>query len=340
MNETITETIWSKFFALRSANELKSLLPELDDAIPAHAALRYYINTWTDLSARDDDKPFNPAQYLSPDRSAAMYGLCPVIFEGTNEWAFKPYRSKTHFDEKFGGFTKRIAKLRETFPSQKISLLVVPEKDYLISTYLLQESRFREIRAALHDFGRTLNELSVEFIFDEPLSNIATLQNLQQFEYFDTHLLASHYVSLFKQMMMSFGIELALVEPAISLVKKDVYGDLAHKFDVSPSGPYQTTAPFVQHSTATLTAGSQTFEKPLGDTWQLFDNATPTLDQTICILGDSHSSIFDQRRLTYLAACTYRQCAFYWNPIGLRPDALENIDQDHILLEISQRFIL
>ena len=207
MNETITETIWSKFFALRSANELKSLLPELDDAIPAHAALRYYINTWTDLSAGDDDKPFNPAQYLSPDRSAAMYGLCPVIFEGTNEWAFKPYRSKTHFDEKFGGFTKQIAKLRETFPSQKISLLVVPEKDYLISTYLLQESRFREIRAALHDFGRTLNELSVEFIFDEPLSNIATLQNLQQFEYFDTHLLASHYVSLFKQMMMSFGIE-------------------------------------------------------------------------------------------------------------------------------------
>lgn len=61
--------------------------------------------------------------------------------------------------------------------------------------------------------------------------------------------------------------------------------------------------------------GSASFENPLGDTSQSFENDNALFDQHVLILGDSHSSILTQRRMTYLFAGTFQGVKFDWNPM-------------------------
>jgi hypothetical protein len=88
-----------------------------------------------------------------------------------------------------------------------------------------------------------------------------------------------------------------------------------------------------------VVAGTTSFGEPLGSTWQSITNYRPLDSRKILVLGDSHSSILAQHRLTYLFAATFERCEFFWNPLGLR-DSIQHTDADVVVIEMSQRFLI
>jgi hypothetical protein len=97
--------------------------------------------------------------------------------------------------------------------------------------------------------------------------------------------------------------------------------------------------PALQTERLAVVAGTPSFGNPLGSTWQSISNQAPLLRGKVLVLGDSHSSILAQKRLTYLFAAAFEKCLFYWNPVGVR-ETPEPSDADFVILETSLRFVL
>lgn len=337
MNLETNVTPWADFFALNTVGALKRFCGALDLSVAEQAALAYYISTWPELPVCGDDEAFVPTAKLSPDRSAIMYGTAPVIFEGTNLWSWKPHFSVEQLSQKLSGLENLVGSIKQSNPDARMTLVLIPEKDYIISRFLLKEGRFQKFDAAVEAFGTRMSAMGISLIFSQPFRDIGSFRTLSDFEYSDSHLAGQEYVSLFGFTLESLGTRWDMVKSAVTLKKLPEFGDLAPKF--TNSRPVQATAlqPDFQDGKVNLTAGTETFADPLGDTWQEFRNDAPIVDQSVCLLGDSHCSIYSQRKLNYLFANTYRETRFEWNPCGIRkmPDVAS---YDNVVLEISSRF--
>ena len=96
--------------------------------------------------------------------------------------------------------------------------------------------------------------------------------------------------------------------------------------------------PCFHDDTAELIYGNTTFDSPLGNTVQKFVNRNAKIKLKVSIFGDSHSSIYLQKRFTYLYASLFERCEFHWIPWGGEPENFAS-DADLVVMEISQRFL-
>lgn len=335
----ISYDLWVLFFGLTTVSDLRRFEADLDPSVPEQAALAYYIRSWPAFKDADDQDAFDPALHLSQDRSAVFYGTAPVIFEGTNLWALKPYMSTQTLVDKMKGLRSVVTKIRHANPSTHISMVLVTEKDYVISRFMLNEDRFRNFDAAVADLSREMAELDISMVSDKPFVGTERFQTLEDFNYMDSHLTGQNYVTLFGFTLEALGVSWADVRPKVGLLKLLEFGDLASKFDNGQPASEPRLQPDMPAGAVTQVAGAESFADPLGDTWQEFHNDAPLVDESVCLLGDSHCSIFAQRKMTYLFANTFRETRFEWNPCGIRqtPD-VSNFDK--VVLEISSRFIV
>lgn len=330
--------LWETFFSLKTIGELRQFRSALDHSVPEQAALAYYISTWPFDSALNN-APFAPGSSLSPDRTAVMYGNAPVIFEGTNHWCMKPYLPTEALHSKLAGLEHLVGSIRRSNLNAKITLVLVPEKDHVISRFILGENRFELMEEALATLGDRMAALDVKLIFDEPFRDLSGHMEIQDFHYGDSHLASRNYLKIKNFILQALGSESIAERQYIEFTEQLVFGDLATKFTDGRSAREIDLRPDVANSQVVQVGGNETFASPLGSTWQEFRNNSPLIDETICLLGDSHCSIYEQRRLTYILANIYSRTYFAWNPCGIRekPGVL---DFDNVVLESSSRFVV
>lgn len=336
---TDNNALWNTFFSLRTVGELRAFAAQLDPSVPEQAALSYYIGTWPETSSASDDDPFAPNEKLSLDRSAIMYGRIPVIFEGSNMWSSKPHFTVEQLNERLTNLEKVVSRVRESNTNAKMALVLIPEKDHVISRFLLKENRFDTFERAIGALAPRMSAMGISLLFDQPFRGIEKFQTLEDFEYKDSHLPGRNYIIVFGFILERLGIPWQSVRSGVSLKKLPEYGDLATKFANGTPAQTRTFQPDVPQASVVQHAGEKTFADPLGDTWQSFRNDAALVDQSVCLLGDSHCSIYSQRKLGYLFASTFRETRFEWNPCGLRkkPDVASF---DNVVLEISSRFVV
>lgn len=338
MNLVSDPELWETFFALKTMGRLRQFRSNLDHSVPERAALAYYISTWPFDSA-PDEAPFVPGSSLSPDRTAVMYGDAPVIFEGTNHWCMKPYLPAEALRSKLAGLEHLVGSIRRSNPNVRMTLVLVPEKDHVISRFILSEDRFVRMEEAVAALDERLAALDVKLIFDQPFRGLSETMGPEDFRYGDSHLASRNYLKILEFVLQALGVGSAAAHHDIALSDQPVFGDLAAKFAGGRGAREMDARPGVANSRVVQVAGTETFASPLGATWQEFMNDSPSINESICILGDSHCSIYEQRRLTYVFANLYRKTRFTWNPCGIRekPGAL---DFDNIVLETSSRFVV
>ncbi|MFD1794882.1 hypothetical protein FQV27_05645 [Paracoccus aurantiacus] len=114
--------------------------------------------------------------------------------------------------------------------------------------------------------------------------------------------------------------------------------DLLPKFSTKESTTLPTVCADFAGADVALSEGQAQLVTPLGKNRQRFANSAPAYSDQVTVLGDSHSSIFAQRRLTYLFASAFETVEFAWNPTGNAgiPDLSAS---RNIVLEMSQRFL-
>ena len=329
--------LWGSFFALDTVGALRRFLLGLDSSTPEQAALAYYISTWPAFKDSNVEAAFVPAAHLSADRSAVKYGNAPVIFEGSNLWAWKPYYTTEALTQKLDDLEQLIIQIRNSNPNARMTLVLIPEKDHVISRFLRKETRFDAVDRAADALYTRLAAKGIPMIFKQPFVNIDHFLTLGDFDYGDSHLPARCYVTVFGFVLEALGISWASVRSQIGLQKLPTFGDLSIKFEDSQPRQELAFQPDIPGAAARQTAGTASFVDPLGNTWQEFRNDQALIDRSVCILGDSHSSICAQRKLTYLFANTFRHTHFEWNPCSIRKKS-DIAAYDNVILEISSRF--
>ena len=178
----------------------------------------------------------------------------------------------------------------------------------------------------------------VNTVFDEPFFH-HYCPSANDYGYPDSHLRCVDYEKIFQHAILSLNHDHTIFKDQYELVEDVAFGDLARKFDSNGLTRFIGLAPLFPKSVVTLEKGRKSFGDPLGATWQEFINTSPIIDESVCILGDSHSSILDSRKLTYFLANTFRSTRFEWNPCGIRTFP-ERLNFDNIILEISARFVV
>jgi pentatricopeptide repeat protein len=332
------QDLWSLFFTQKTVFGLREFLQTLDVSSPPEAALSYYAHTWFDTLSNSDEAVFNPREYLSEDLSAIMFGRCPVIFMGTNRWAEKTYRESSQHEEPMSKMILNLKRLREIYKNQRIVIAVVPEKDYVINSMFIGCGRYGEIDKAVEIFKREIAKLDMVLIFNSPLKGLNNYMEIGDFEYPDTHLTGRNYIQFFSGISNAFELNRTEIDEQLSMERVEVYGDLFGRFSSLSSIPEHTFVPHYPNAMMTLADGFKSFGSPLSSTWQRIFNENPIADEDVLILGDSHASILDQRRLTYLVSGAFRRTEFYWNPCGVRKEVPETTAK-YAIMEISCRFL-
>ena len=268
---------FAKFFKLATVGKLKDFFNDLDHSQPEQAAMAYYMQTWPIWNANDDCE-ISPSMLLSGDVSAIMYGSVPVIFAGSNNWCLKPYFSMHSLIEKLDDLVGLILVARNLNRHAQMTVILVPEKDYVISRFLLMESRFDNFYAAVSYFKMKLKSIDVDLIFEEPFRDLVKFQGLADFEYMDSHLAGRNYVTIFGFALQSLGLSWPVVERNIRLRLLPEFGDLAAKFSDTRPTAMLRPQPEVSGAKVVQVAGAETFCEPLADTWQEFRNDAPVID--------------------------------------------------------------
>lgn len=331
--------IKNQFFKLTSYSDLVFFEKSLERDDPFSNAMSFLCRSCMQILDHEGEKNFNPEHFLTDDMSAAMIGKWPVVFMGTNYWAIKPYMSLDDHLVKMNQIYKRINEIRLQFPKSDISCVIVPEKDYVLDNYFNIEYKFNVIDDLISDLNKFCVNIGIKFHFSDYLDALKKYEKREDFQYPDTHLPARHYVQIYSKILKGIGIHWPDISSNFTMIDLPVYGDLSRKFTSLDFGPNITKSISVNNENLNVQAGMPTFGDPLGSTWQSIKNFNPLISDKVLILGDSHSSILDQHRLTYLFAATFETCDFFWNPLGLR-GTIEYSDADFIIIEISQRFLL
>lgn len=324
------------FFSLNSWSQLEDFASVLDLNDPFQAALKYYVVTWRHQV--DPHAVFDPEVFVSRDLSAIYLGDSPVVFEGTNCWAEKCYLSREDHLEKMETLYARCQRFRLQNPNGQICLMLIPEKDFVINQLFLGGNRYDVILGVVQELQSRLAQLEISLVFEEPLVGLSSYMTPKDFYFPDSHLPPRVYVQYFAQAIKKLGLSWDLVSPSIAMEQMKVYYDLSTKFKGGRDHSFDSFELLVKDSEVSQTSGSAYFESPLGQTSQFFMNGRNIFDHNVKLLGDSHSSIYSQRRLTYLFANTFKKSEFHWNPSGVRHETELN-DGDIVVLEISSRFV-
>jgi hypothetical protein len=181
--------------------------------------------------------------------------------------------------------------------------------------------------------------MEIPVLFSEYLAPLREYETEADFSYFDTHLPGKHSIQIFSRLLGQCGHSWQDIVDAFTMIDNTGYGDLHTRFGDAAMRPPLPRLPALKAERLAVVAGTPSFGEPLGSTWQSISNKTPLLPGKVLVLGDSHSSILAQNRLTYLCAATFEKCLFYWNPVGVR-EPPEPTDADLVILETSLRFVL
>ncbi len=92
-------------------------------------------------------------------------------------------------------------------------LLLIPEKDYIISRFLRKESRFGAFEEAIQLIKQEAQRQDIGFIFDQPFHGLEKFQSLADFEYYDSHLAGRNYVTIFGFALKALGLSWDEVRP-------------------------------------------------------------------------------------------------------------------------------
>jgi hypothetical protein len=246
--------------------------------------------------------------------------------------------------EKVTLYANHLKSMREIFRKNKVVLSIIPEKDYVIEKYFLKTVRFQLVDEAMSYLARLCSEMEIPMLFNEYLAPLSAYETEADFSYFDTHLPGKHYIQIFSQFLGQLGYRWQDISGAFTMHNNPVcgdthWGDLQTRFGDVDTQPPMPMLPALKAEQHAVIAGTPSFGDPLGSTWQSIANETPLLRGKVLVLGDSHSSILAQKRLTYLCAATFEECLFYWNPVGIRETPAPT-DADFVILETSLRFVL
>jgi hypothetical protein len=332
-------SLQTDFFRLSSVRELRRFSDALADDSPVDLAFAFLIGSWTWHNETDPDAAFSPRLAITEDLSAGMLGERPIVFMGTNHWAAKPYLSLDYHIEKVTSYANHLKRMREIFRKNRVVLSIVPEKDYIIDKHFLQTGRFQVVDAAMSHLARLCADMEIPMLFNGYLAPLREYETEADFSYSDTHLPGKHYIQIFSQFLSQCGHSWQDIVDAFTMIDNTGYGDLHTRFGDAAMRPPLPRLPALKAERLAVVAGTPSFGEPLGSTWQSISNKTPLLPGKVLVLGDSHSSILAQNRLTYLCAATFEKCLFYWNPVGVR-EPPEPTDADLVILETSLRFVL
>jgi hypothetical protein len=257
---------------------------------------------------------------------------------GTNQWAEKPYVDPQENDKAMIRFISNMKRLREVYNKQRLVVVVAPEKDYVINYMFYGHNRYGGIDESLEYLKAELAKVDIKLVFNCSLKGLNKYINLNDFEYFDSHLTGANYIQIFCRICEAFDLNHNEIHSQMTMTDDEVYGDLRGKFSDYPLASRRTFRPYYPYAITSLTDGINSFGSPLGKTWQRLVNDNPLVEGDVLILGDSHSSIYNERRLTYLASGVFCRTDFFWNPCGVRKEVPETA-ANYAILEISCRFL-
>lgn len=331
--------LWKAFFANTTVGELKHFRAALDSEQPVQRALGRYIDSWQSSLSHDHGTPFEPRAYVSDDLSSALYHSSPCIFMGSNSWAVAATTERPKQESYLSFLAARIQSIREYNPDAVMVVSVVPEKDYTISRMFESETdEIRELTESMLTFKRILAAHDIHLIFDEYLEGLSKYQSIADYDYPDSHLPTANYLQIFARQLSFVGIPWENVEKNLLINAQPEYLDMVDKLQLGFNNPVQFALPQMNSSHVKLIGGSETFGDPLGDTVQVLLNEAPMDEREILILGDSHSSIYGRKKLTYLLANIFSKTTFNWNPCGFREE-ITKVPYPIIFLEVTQRFL-
>ena len=333
------QSLRTEFFKLSSFRDVHFFSQSLAADSPVDLAFAFLLGLWIRLQKFDPDSPFSPQRVVTEDLSACMLGERPIIFMGTNYWAAKPCLSLKCHIEKVTLYANHLKCMRDVFRKNKVVLSIIPEKDYVIEKHFLKTGRFQLVDEAMSHLARLCSDMEIPMLFNEYLAPLSAYETEADFSYFDTHLPGKHYIQIFSQFLGQLGYRWEDISGAFTMRNNTDWGDLHARFGDVATQPPMPMLPALKAERHAVVAGTPSFGDPLGSTWQSISNETPLLPGKLLVLGDSHSSILAQKRLTYLCAATFEKCLFYWNPVGIR-ETPATTDADFVILETSLRFVL
>jgi len=329
---------------LEKVSELRSVISrdellnwrEKNQSAPADLKLRAllaYVEDWLSLTAEEQE--FRFSSFISEDLSSIMLGNCPVIFLGTNEWATKRYLSVTEVTEVLSKWNSHFQRITSD-SKVPVFTAIVPEKDAVLRK-LLGKRDLSNLQATIERFigGYAENLAGYSFMqwIDYPPE-----PSVANYEYYDSHLLSRDYLRIYIDAMSGLGLRDKLDIQRITMKRTPAVGDLAAKLTGEPFVESNLELLFTEGNVQRI-SGDETFGEPLRSTRQEFSSSNPIVDAKVAIYGDSHSSIYDKRKLTYLFANTFARCEFFWDPLCLNNKTPVE-DADYVVLEIAQRFMV
>lgn len=330
------QNIFDEFKTITSIAQLRLFNEKLDNDLVLGRALKVKIDSWLPLLG-DPSETFVPERFISDDLTVAIYGQSPVVFLGTNNWAINRLHSHDLFEDRIDFYKKRVKRVMAQ-GQRKYCFLFVPEKDFLMDKIARNFERTQIVDAGMAGFRRFCTEAGASFVFDNFLETYPDWVSVDDYNYYDSHLLGRDYVAIVRKILAGFDLSIELPQAFFSIVSGlgYGYGDFKNRLlDGRKSDP-KYMLPQINKHDAILTAGNTDLESPLSKNYQFFKNDNYIIDAKIAIFGDSHSSISAQRRLTYLFSSIFRVCEFNWKPWG-GPEF--KTDADYVLMEMSQRFM-
>lgn len=296
-------------------------------------ALLNYLATW--VSSSSPNKAFEIERFISSDLSGILLGKAPVIFMGSNDWAekrFYSYESLNVLLEKWNRHLSRIVP-KLMIP---VFLVVVPEKDVFVRNLSKGESHWGSCEDVASDFLARLSVSVAGYCFLEGALNFFDKEPVN-YLYYDTHLLSRDYLNIYHSIMKGLDLEKEGNSLDVRFERGMLFGDLDEKL----KNP-RRKSDFLHFSidgNVRQVSGKESFSSPLRDTFQCFKCESPLVGGKIVVCGDSHCSIYSQRKLTYLLANSFGTCDFYWDPFCMSGDVSVFHNADFVVLEISERFL-
>jgi hypothetical protein len=304
------------------------------DEDPLMKVLFEYALLWKRLPQKFLEN-FSIENFVSDDYSSIFLGESPVIFLGTNNWAIKKYMTQELLEASHSNKLLHLQNFSNALRNTNVYTAIVPEKDHLIYRFENNNSKFLLFEESILNFNKSIRLLGINPLY--LLSNSSKITQ-NDFYYPDSHPPQSMYLDFFKSIIANFEIDLEAVNARFKISPEFFYGDLAAKFDSFLLNPYLSLAHVSSCNTVEQVSGDKTFIEPLGSIHQTFINASPISSDSVLLLGDSHCSIYDQKRLTYFFANTFRHVCFRWKPFSLG-DNSNCLGYDRVVLVSSERFI-
>ncbi|MCF6252844.1 MAG: hypothetical protein L3J75_16480 [Methylococcaceae bacterium] len=296
-------------------------------------ALLSYVDDWLHLTLASPK--FNFDHFLSEDLSSILYGKCPVIFMGTNDWAIKRFLMQ---EQRNTALNKWRSQLEKIIPRVSVPIFccIVPEKDTLLRHFSKFDNDSMLLAHSIDQLMLEYNDYIAGFSYLQSITNVPD-KRIQNYEYYDSHLLSRDYLSIFYSIIQGLGLINEIDSERIILTTDVHVGDLARKLHASSITAHYLALTYIDAG-AKLVSGDKTFNSPLRQTRQSFKCTNASIKAKVAIYGDSHSSIYDQKKLTYLLANTFEECDFYWDPFCVNNKRPVR-DADFVVFEVSHRFM-